>query len=180
MDRRSCYLGRSRFAPRNQATSTYGRSVGRYAIPIEILGMNNEREDLIGFVKTTYRFLFARGSQGSVILDEFGKVDWSAAPINGIRQAASDAVEMCIDLTGQALSELDAQLDSSGFPTLTAMRYSTYRRAFKVLSRGEIRSDTEWYLLNTLVSSTDETSLSNHERTVAEQLLGKYRSPKRL
>lgn len=138
------------------------------------MNVNTEREVLIGFITTTCRFHAKTRGESSAVLDGLEKVNWARARITGLRQAARDVVEMRVDLKCGLLSDLDTQLASSDLPTLTAMRDAAYRRVARVILRGEIRSDTEWYLLNGVVSNLSGSPLSAHERQVGERLLGIY------
>ena len=94
--------------------------------------------------------------------------------LSGLRQASRDMVEMCQDLADDQVAALDARLASKGLPTLTHMRDRRYRSMLAILSRGRIKSDEEFRLLNSFVSDVDSPHLSEANRTRAETLLGEY------
>ena len=108
------------------------------------------------------------------IAGQFQNAPFQKAPISGVRQAAGDVVEWAQDLSDEQVSALDAQLRESNLPTLTAMREATYRQALHVLSRGAIRSDEEWRLLEGYLSNADSGVLSESERSVATEIIANY------
>ena len=92
--------------------------------------------------------------------------------------AARDFVEWCQDMTVDDVKTLDAELRAAGAPTLTSMRDSGYREALAVLARGTIRRESEWLLLNGLLSDM-AGALTFDERPEIERLVAEYESRRR-
>ena len=95
----------------------------------------------------------------------------STRSVRGLRDAARDMVEMCQDLGPDQVAALDTRLARVGLPTLTLMRDRRYRELLEVLSRGRIRSDEEFRLVNGFVSELDTPDLSLSARHAAEALM---------
>jgi hypothetical protein len=89
--------------------------------------------------------------------------------------AARDAVEWCQDLAGEELVRLDSELAAKGLPTLSAMRNAMCRKALAVLTRGRVRTEEEWCLLNGFVANDADRVLSPTERNDAERLVHEFR-----
>ncbi len=140
--------------------------------------LSEERRQLVGFVKTTFRFMLQGQSSNAdatiAIALDFQRIEWNQAPLSEIRMAAADAVEWCQDVTGDQLARLDGELASEGLPTLTAMRHTKYRQALRVLARNKIRNESEWHLLNGFIADTADRTLSPQEREHAGRLLDTY------
>ena len=96
--------------------------------------------------------------------------------LRGLREAARDMVEMCQDLTADQVAAFDLRLVDDGLPTLTQMRDRRYRSLLAILSRGRIRSDDEYRLVNSFVSDIDAPHLSPDARSKANVLLASYES----
>jgi len=96
--------------------------------------------------------------------------------LRGLREAARDMVEMCEDLAADQVAALDARLERDGLPTLSRMRDRRYWSLLAVLSRGRIRSDDEFRLLNSFVSDVDSPHLRGPARAKASAMLGAYES----
>ena len=120
------------------------------------------------------QYISARSRELGVPDSGLTDVQWERTPTTGLRTAARDLVEWCQDVSGDALSELDAELSRASAPTLTAMRHAGYRSALAVLSRGEIRTEEEWHLLNALLTDTANRTLSPAEREDATRLALDY------
>jgi hypothetical protein len=96
--------------------------------------------------------------------------------LRGLREAARDMVEMCVDLEGEQLAALDARLARAGLPTLSLMRDRRYRSLLTVLSRGRIESDDEFRVVSGFASDVEPGHLSPDARAKANALLGAYES----
>jgi hypothetical protein len=136
----------------------------------------NERERLTGFMLGAVDFLRRQCSDGS--FDRFAEGAKVAlqrsGPISGWRQAAGDTVEMCQDLSSAAVAQLDAELLAANLPTLTQMRNRQFRKIQAILDRGAIRSEAQYRLLDSVLSDTAGTILTEAERVRADQLLAAY------
>lgn len=100
---------------------------------------------------------------------EFGR----SKALEGLRQAANDTVEMLFDRKLDDIVALDAVLRGAGVLTLSEVRRRYSSTLAKVLKRGTIRSDTEYYLVAGIL--TDQSSLINDaERERLELLVQVY------
>lgn len=74
--------------------------------------------------------------------------------LGGLKQAVGDILEGVQDLAPKQIAELDDALRQASAPTLTRL-LSRQSRMFKgILRRGQIRSDTEFYLISAVLSDT--------------------------
>lgn len=91
----------------------------------------------------------------------------------GTRQAVNDVAEELSDLAPESVELLDQALRGAGLLTLSEVRrrYSAlYRR---ILKRGHIKTDTEYYLVNGVV--VDQTSaLEPEERDRLQAMISAY------
>lgn len=81
----------------------------------------------------------------------------------GLKQAVGDSLEGVEDWPTQRIMEADESLRRAGAPTLSEMLVARAKSLRKVLRRGKIQNDTEYYLVSAAVSdvsaprSTEET-----------------------
>lgn len=91
----------------------------------------------------------------------------------GLRQSVNDIVEQTCDWPAGARAYLDDALNAAGIITLSEVsrRYAaSYKR---ILKRGTIRNDTEYYLVNGIV--VDQASgISDEERAHLQELVDAY------
>jgi hypothetical protein len=109
----------------------------------------------------------------AVVADKF----WAESPgaaLRGLRAAAADVVEMLQDLNGPALAAVELRLAQAGAPSLSAMRDQYVNGIFRILNRGQIRSDEESRLINAVLSDVDDRILDDSTRELANNLLGDY------
>jgi len=103
------------------------------------------------------------------IVEKFGK----SKALNGLRQAANDAIEATGGFSPERVAQLDSALQEKGILTLSEMRRrhsSTYKR---ILKRGHIKTETEYHLINGIV--VDNTALlMPPERTSLQNMLIAY------
>ena len=107
---------------------------------------------------------------------------WAQSPalaLRGLREAASDVVEMLQDLQGPQLAAFDARLAKAGAPTLSDMRSRMAENVFQILVRGQIRNDDEWRLLNGVLSNVNDRLLDEPTRDLANRILGSYEAARR-
>jgi predicted transcriptional regulator len=93
--------------------------------------------------------------------------------LEGTRQAVNDVLEELSDLTRESVKVVDEALVAAGLVTLSSLR-RRYSASYKrLLKRGSIKTETEYYLVNGLV--VDQTSgLSPEERESFQRMLEKY------
>jgi hypothetical protein len=103
------------------------------------------------------------------IAREYGR----SKALEGTRQAVNDVIEELTDLTAEGVELLDQALRDGGLQTLSEMRrrYSALYR--KVVRRGKINSETEYYLVNGLVVDQG-SALTSQERIVLQGMVSAY------
>lgn len=108
------------------------------------------------------------------IVQQYGK----SKALEGLRQAANDIIE---DLSGRPVEgvvALDEALRAHGIVTASEVRRryaSSYKR---IVKRGSIRNDTEYYLLNGIVVDFG-SGIPDDERSVLQKLLDAYEARQR-
>ena len=91
-----------------------------------------------------------------------------------VRMALQDLIEMSRDLNTEQLSQADARLAARGLPTVSAMRLKVWRTIPKVLKRGQIRNDLEYYLLVERLNDVDSHELVPEDRLRLETMIETY------
>jgi hypothetical protein len=89
------------------------------------------------------------------VLDDMAK----RSPANarkGLGMAIADTIEMTDAWDAKVLLQLDRQLTGLGLPTLSEMRLRFGKRLSKILRRGTIRSEEEYYLLRNAAELPDQ------------------------
>jgi hypothetical protein len=102
----------------------------------------------------------------------------------GLRMARNDLLEMSRPFAPTLVQAVDADLTNRGLPTLTATRASTWRTIPKVLARGRVRTEAEYYVVIERVNDMSNTDgLSADERArlgeLAAQFEGRKARPRR-
>ena len=136
----------------------------------------DERERLTGCCLTVMSYLLSDSADDQAFLKKYEAVPFYLAPISGLREAANDAVESAVDLQEQQVHELDRELLAEGFPSLSGVRDSKYRRLIRILHRGHIVSGSEWRELNGLAADIDSGVITDEERSKLGALLSGYES----
>ena len=91
---------------------------------------------------------------------------------NGLRQTINDCVEMSLHFDHAEVEKLDSQLRSRGIVTLSELRRRYSKDYAKIIKRGQIKNDTEYYLVrNVLFDPTEKTP---DERKLLEKLISDY------
>jgi hypothetical protein len=103
------------------------------------------------------------------IVRKYGK----SKALEGLRQATNDIIEDLRDRPVEGIAVLDEALHAHGIVTASEVRRryaSSYKR---IVKRGSIRDDTEYYLLNGIVVDL-ANGIPDDERSVLQQLLDVY------
>jgi hypothetical protein len=82
----------------------------------------------------------------------------------GMRMALQDVLEMTRGLTPDSVKAVDEAFDAGGLPTLSGMRRRVWKTIPKVLKRGRIRNEAEYYLLIERLNDVDDSGLSGEDR----------------
>lgn len=105
------------------------------------------------------------------IADQYGK----SKGLEGLRQAVNDVIEELSDLTPDSIKLVDEALRASGLRTLSELRReygATYR---KILRRGSIKTETEYYLVNGFVVDL-ASDVPSSERKLLQEMVAAYES----
>ena len=92
--------------------------------------------------------------------------------LNGLRQAINDCVEMSLHFDHKEVEKLDFQLRSRGIVTLSELRRRYSKSYAKIMKRGQIKSETEYYLIRNVLH--DPTEKTPEERKLLEELISDY------
>lgn len=99
----------------------------------------------------------------------FGK----SKALEGARQAVNDAIEETRHISQEYLSRLDSALAEKGIVTLSELR-RRYSRAFRqILKRGNIKNETEYYLLKGILDDGN-SNISPEERALIQNISDSY------
>lgn len=145
-----------------------------------MVGMQNESElkyakmkDFLSFYAE--RYLKAEGlppdKQPIANLEALEKKSMKMA-LNGLRQVINDCVEMSLHFDHEEVEKLDSQLRSRGIVTLSELRRRYSKSYAKIMKRGQIKNETEYYLVRNVLH--DPTEKSPEERKLLEELISDY------
>ena len=95
--------------------------------------------------------------------------------LDGLKQAVNDVLEDCEDFSPEQIAEANASLTVAGAPTLTEMWRRRSRKYKAILRRGSLRNDTEFYLVNSIVSDT-ASEISEQDRETLGSMMASYES----
>lgn len=145
-----------------------------------MVGMQDESElkyakmkDFLSFYAE--RYLKAEGlppdKQPIANLEALEKKSMKMA-LNGLRQAINDCVEMSLHFDHEEVEKLDSQLRSRGIVTLSELRRRYSKSYAKIMKRGQIKNETEYYLVRNVLH--DPTEKSPEEHKLLEELISDY------
>jgi hypothetical protein len=90
----------------------------------------------------------------------------------GLRQAINDSVEMSFRFNHAEVEKLDSELRERGIVTLSEMRRLYSKGYAKIVKRGRIRNDTEYYHISNVLH--DPTEKPSEEVELLEKLITDY------
>jgi len=106
---------------------------------------------------------------GKQIVEKVGR----SRALEGWRQAANDILEETSYLSSTALAELDRILRSQGVLSISELRYRQSASFRRILKRGRIRDETEYYLINGIVVDM-ANGIPDEERDVLQRLMDAF------
>jgi len=145
--------------------------------------MSPEREkeyaELLGFLDFHSKHLAKNHPTGGIDLVTEAKriaekYDRSKG-LEGLRQAANDVIEELSNLTPDSVKLVDEALRAASLRTLSELRReygATYR---KILRRGSIKTETEYYLANRFVVDL-ASAVPPVERKLLQEMVEAYES----
>ena len=93
--------------------------------------------------------------------------------LDGLRQAVNDTVEDLSAASPEAIRLLDQALAEKGLVSFSSLRRRYSSQYKRVLKRGAITNETEFYLLSGIVSDLS-TDISDEERRQLQEVLEAY------
>jgi hypothetical protein len=106
---------------------------------------------------------------GIRIAEQYGR----SKALEGLRQAVNDTVEDLADYSADFIKQLDESLKSQGIITFSEIRRRHSRVFRKIIKRGNIVSDTEYYLINGILTDCD-SGISDIDRSNLESLVAQW------
>ena len=105
----------------------------------------------------------------SQIAEKYGR----SKALEGLRQAANDLLEDFSHVSVDGVVALDEALRSQGIVTLSALRRRYASSLKRVLRRGAIQTETEYYMINAIVIDL-ASGVEHVERSELQRLLDAY------
>ena len=90
----------------------------------------------------------------------------------GLRQAINDCVERSLRFDRVEVERFDAELRARGIVTLSEVRRRYSKAYAKIMKRGSIKNDTEYYLIRNVLD--DPTEKSADERALLAKIAFEY------
>ena len=103
-------------------------------------------------------------------LEEHRPRGWRA----GVRQGLQDLLEMSRDLSPQKVQLADAHLKAAGAPTLSTMRSEIWRTIPRLIKRGRIKTESEYYLLVERLHNATDSELSQANRDQIAEMVAEF------
>jgi hypothetical protein len=100
-------------------------------------------------------------------------------PRSALRIALQDLLEWSRSLTPEQRIHADSWLRDKGLPTLSAMSSEIWQTIPKLLERGRIRTDVEYYLLIERLNDFSDSGLTEEQRERLSQMVISYESARR-
>jgi hypothetical protein len=82
---------------------------------------------------------------------------------SGLRQAVNDFVEMSFRFESTEVKRLDSDLRSRGIVTLSEIRRRYSKGYAKIVNRGTIKNETEYYLIRNVLDDPTEKTAEEQE-----------------
>jgi hypothetical protein len=92
----------------------------------------------------------------------------------GLRQAIGDMLDMTRELPPSEVAQVEVVLQRRGTTSLSALRREFWQIATKVLKRGSIRTEEEYYRLVERLNDVDDPDLQGELREQASRIIGEY------
>ncbi|MBX9900023.1 MAG: hypothetical protein K2Y28_04485 [Burkholderiaceae bacterium] len=116
-----------------------------------------------------------QASHPTTVLKDVVERHGKSKALEGLRQAVNDTIEYGSDKPLSFVQELDKQLRENKLITFSEIRHR-YAASFKrIMRRGRIRNDTEYYLIRGIVAEC-AASLELNEQSRLEELMSAYES----
>lgn len=127
----------------------------------------------LGLFTARYRFVAGLPPELHPVarLEALEKISASKAR-DGLRQAINDIVEMSFRFDLAEVRALDTELRALGIVTLSEVRRQSGRHFAKIIKRGKIKTETEYYLVCNMLD--DRAENSPEERELLAKMISEY------
>ncbi len=98
--------------------------------------------------------------------------DKQALTREGLREAVSDCMDMSLQFTPMEVAKFDSELRLNDIPSLSELRRRYSRAYARMLKRGRIEDETEYYLLRNVLF--DPCEKAEGEREQLEKLIAGF------
>ena len=98
--------------------------------------------------------------------------DAQAATRQGLHEAISDCMDMSLQFTPMEVAKFDSELRLHDIPSLSELRRRYSRAYARVMKRGRIEDETEYYLLRNVLFDPGEKA--EGEREQLERLIAEF------
>jgi hypothetical protein len=122
---------------------------------------------------TSTRFSVDRESHPITSLDAIS-AKFPARARQGLEMAINDTIEMAQGWTTERLRQVDRELEAKGLPTFSAMRARFSKKIGRVLDRGRINSEVEYYAVCNVIDFVEES-----DRARLTELIAAYEAASR-
>ncbi len=99
--------------------------------------------------------------------------------LKSLRIGINDLLTWSRDMPRETVLKANAYLKEHGAISLSEMQRKVWKRIPRILRRGRIQNEEEYYLLVEIVNDVDSDDLTEDERKEAEHLLANYEHSKR-
>ena len=94
-------------------------------------------------------------------------VKYPARARQGLEMAINDTIELTQSWPQKRVQEIDDSLQANGLPTLSEIRARFSKEIRRVLKRGQINSDVEYYAVRNAVEMSDSEELGQLTQLIA-------------
>jgi len=99
--------------------------------------------------------------------------EFAELALTGMMQAANDAIGDLLECSLPRLREINRDMQAAALPSLSALVDDHTRRLDAILNCGKLRSESEYYLVNEVLTDTTRR-LGAAERSRMEHLVGSF------
>ncbi|PLX96550.1 MAG: hypothetical protein C0622_14680 [Desulfuromonas sp.] len=94
--------------------------------------------------------------------------------VSDLKMALNDILECAKDMKPEEISFLDKNLSEKGLPTFTQLSNKKYKKLISIISRGRIKNENEFYLVNDFACDVTEGVITAQEREAVNKLIGDF------
>jgi hypothetical protein len=109
----------------------------------------------------------------SNVLVENVKKHGKSLALQGLKQAVNEIIEETAEFDSDNVKNLDSELNSKSIITLSALRKKYWSKYKAILKRGNIKNETEYYLMIGLLCDVD-SEISNSERELISKMVNDF------